>query len=183
MARSRAALSLSVPEFDEAWRDDEFPDPRARRPKLRAYEGGRSDREERPARRVVDWSQEDPIERERYHDPPAARADDAHTHAALASGRVPGVDDVPGRRTVTIRGQVAPRPTPRRPSRRADERFGSRPDRVAMWAVLLCVVMILVAATSSHAAMVHSAQPALDAARAAVTHLHAHVHAAFHAHP
>jgi hypothetical protein len=51
----------------------------------------------------------------------------------------------------------------RRP--RAYERSGFRPDRVAMWAVLLGVVLILVAAASSHAAQTltaahHPASPA-----------------------
>ena len=40
----------------------------------------------------------------------------------------------------------------RRPSERRHERAGFKPDRVAMWAVLLGVLLILVAATSSHAA-------------------------------
>jgi hypothetical protein len=31
----------------------------------------------------------------------------------------------------------------------------SRPDRIALWAVLLGILLVLVAATSSHAAMVH----------------------------
>lgn len=62
---------------------------------------------------------------------------------------------IPGRRTVTIRGQVSERSAPRRPARTINERAGSRPDRVAMWAVLLGVLLILVAATSSHAAMRH----------------------------
>jgi hypothetical protein len=66
----------------------------------------------------------------------------------------------PGRRTVTIRGQVAPpsrRPTSttltipaRRPPRRAVERIGSRPDRVAMYAVVLGVLLVLAAALSAH---------------------------------
>jgi hypothetical protein len=63
------------------------------------------------------------------------------------------------RRTVTITGRpVSPAATPglvevqsRRPARRAVERIGPRPDRVAMWAVamglLLCVVAM---ATASH---------------------------------
>jgi hypothetical protein len=59
------------------------------------------------------------------------------------------------RRTITIRGQVAPPPrhegayqsTARRHRpRRASERIaGSRPDRAAMWAVLLGVFLIVVA--------------------------------------
>ena len=59
------------------------------------------------------------------------------------------------RRTVTIRGQGAERyraPTPRRPAERRHEREGFRPDRAAMWAVLLGVMLILVAVTSAHAA-------------------------------
>jgi hypothetical protein len=77
-------------------------------------------------------------------------------------------DGVPGRRTVTIRGRGSERYTPpprdrsRRPSERAYERAGFRPDKIAMWAVLMCVVLILVAATSSHAAVL-SAGHALHA--------------------
>jgi hypothetical protein len=65
------------------------------------------------------------------------------------------IGGVPGRRTVTIRGQGAERyraPTPRRPAERRHERAGFRPDRMAMWAVLLGVLLILVAVTSAHAA-------------------------------
>jgi hypothetical protein len=32
--------------------------------------------------------------------------------------------------------------------------MSTRPDRIALWAVLLGVLLVLVAATSSHAAMV-----------------------------
>ncbi len=41
----------------------------------------------------------------------------------------------------------------RRPTSRPYERSGFEPDRVAMWAVLLGVLLVLVAATSSHAAL------------------------------
>jgi len=58
---------------------------------------------------------------------------------------------------VTIQGRGAERaaaPSPRRrPPRRAHERVGLKPDRVAMWAVLLGFVLVLAAATSSHAAV------------------------------
>ncbi len=54
----------------------------------------------------------------------------------------------PERRTVVIRGQVAP--PRRRPPRRAHERVGPRPDRIALWAVLLGVFLIVVAAMSAH---------------------------------
>jgi hypothetical protein len=72
----------------------------------------------------------------------------------------------PARRTVTIRGQVADRRSPRmievdrrRPPRRARERAMSRPDRVALWAVLLCLLLVVAAATSAHAAVpLHASQ-------------------------
>ncbi len=66
---------------------------------------------------------------------------------------------VSGRRTVTIRGRGAERYVPRRsassrrPAERRYERSGFRPDRAAMWAVLLGVLMILIAAMSAHAAV------------------------------
>jgi hypothetical protein len=76
------------------------------------------------------------------------------------------VGGVPGRRTVTIRGygaeryvedvsaarraRAARRSRTARP-RRPHERAGFRPDRVAMWAVLLGVLLVLVAATTSKA--------------------------------
>lgn len=68
---------------------------------------------------------------------------------------------VPGRRTVTIRGQVAdryatPRPSSRRRPERRYERSGFRPDRAALWAVLLGVMLILAAVTSAHAATLHT---------------------------
>jgi hypothetical protein len=76
-----------------------------------------------------------------------------------ASPKGPTGAGVPGRRTVTIRGQAPER----YPARRADgsrrprperrhERAGFRPDRAALWAVLLGVMLILVAVTSAHAA-------------------------------
>jgi uncharacterized membrane protein len=68
------------------------------------------------------------------------------------------------RRTVVIRGQVVDRYSPRRTpeqharaaSRARREAARSRPDRTAMWAVLLGIVLVLVAAASSHAAVVHA---------------------------
>jgi hypothetical protein len=65
------------------------------------------------------------------------------------------------RRTVVIRGQVAPPPsrshvgTParRRPPRRPSERIvGTRPDRAALWAVMMGVFLILVAVMTAHGA-------------------------------
>jgi hypothetical protein len=81
-------------------------------------------------------------------------------HAAiveLADAREP-VPDAPARRTVTITGRGAERNLPwpseasqRRAARRPHERAGFRPDRVAMWAVFLGLLLVLVAATSGHA--------------------------------
>ncbi len=61
------------------------------------------------------------------------------------------------RRTVVIRGQVAPPPrvgagpARRRPPRRPSERIaGTRPDRAALWAVMMGVFLILVAVLTAH---------------------------------
>src|SRR5581483_4153815 len=66
---------------------------------------------------------------------------------------------VPGRQTITIRGRGSDRYAPsawsdssRRRPPRAVVRARTRPDRIAMWAVLLGVMLVLAAATSSHAA-------------------------------
>jgi hypothetical protein len=64
----------------------------------------------------------------------------------------------PERRTITITGHGAERNYPstyarRRPQRPVHHRPGFRPDRAALWAVLLGFILVLVAATSSHAAI------------------------------
>ena len=59
----------------------------------------------------------------------------------------------PGRVTVEIRGRTVPAPAVprpaepdrRRPQRRPVERVGTRPDRVAMWALMMGLLLILVA--------------------------------------
>ncbi len=62
---------------------------------------------------------------------------------------------LPARRTVTIRGHGAERNLPwpessrRRPPRLPHERAGFRPDRVAMWAVMLGILLVIVAIASS----------------------------------
>jgi hypothetical protein len=61
------------------------------------------------------------------------------------------------RRTVVIRGQVAPPPrpyTPRRgrPRRPSERIAGTRPDRAALWAVMMGVFLILVAILTAHGA-------------------------------
>jgi hypothetical protein len=60
------------------------------------------------------------------------------------------------RKTVTIRGRGAERDLPvARPTLRRHERPGFQPDRAAMWAVILGLVLILVAVASAHGAVVH----------------------------
>jgi len=64
------------------------------------------------------------------------------------------------RRTVVIRGQVAPpsrvdrtASARRRPPRRPSERIvGTRPDRAALWAVMMGVFLIMVAVLTAHGA-------------------------------
>jgi hypothetical protein len=70
---------------------------------------------------------------------------------------------VPGRRTVTIRGYGGERNLPwtagqsrRRPAQPRHQRPGFRADRAAMWAVLLGIMLVVVAAASSHAAMLRA---------------------------
>ncbi len=81
--------------------------------------------------------------------------------ARRPSHRPAAVADRPAtRRTVVIRGQVAPPagateiasgPARRRPPRRPSERIvGTRPDRAAMWAVMMGVFLIVVAVMTAH---------------------------------
>jgi hypothetical protein len=80
--------------------------------------------------------------------------------AAAAPERSSVASPIPGRRTITITGRGAAPAYPttpttfdrRRPRRPRHERAGFRPDRAALWAVMLCLVLLLVAATSSRAA-------------------------------
>ena len=55
------------------------------------------------------------------------------------------------RRTVTITGHPQP---PRRRSSPAQQRIAARPDRVALWAFLLGLFLVLVAAVTANAAPV-----------------------------
>ena len=63
----------------------------------------------------------------------------------------------PERRTIRIQGRGAERNLPwpgerprRRPPRTLHERAGLRPDRVAMWAMFLGLLLVFVAAVSAH---------------------------------
>ena len=68
---------------------------------------------------------------------------------------------IPARRTIEIRGRTVPAPEVprsveidrRRPPRRPIERVGPRPDRLAMWALLMGIVLILVAVGTADASV------------------------------
>ena len=67
---------------------------------------------------------------------------------------------IPARRTVEIRGRPVPAPSVpraeidrRRPPRRAVERVGPHPDRLALWALLMGLVLILVAVGTADASV------------------------------
>ena len=68
---------------------------------------------------------------------------------------------IPARRTVEIRGRTVAAPVVprtieierRRPARRPIERVGARPDRIAMWALLMGIVLILVAVGTADASV------------------------------
>jgi hypothetical protein len=87
---------------------------------------------------------------------------DTPEHDVIASPEWSPSGGVPGRRTVTIRGHVpdhryvTPRQSSRRRPERRYERSGFRPDRTALWAVLLGLMLILAAVTSAHAATLHT---------------------------
>ncbi len=107
---------------------------------------------------------------EAHRDPapaPEPLADPGLAVPAAAPARRPrGVSaSASARRTVQITGRTVPAPSVprlvdierRRPARRPAARVGPRPDRLAMWAVLLGFFLILVAATSSSQAATHPA--------------------------
>jgi hypothetical protein len=122
------------------------------RPRPVTEERPRSVTEERP--RSVTEERPRSVTEERLGESGQSRATGAAP--SPSAGRGAGV---PGRRTVTIRGQGAERysgryadGSRRRPERR-HERAGFRPDRAALWAFLLGVMLILVAVASAHAAI------------------------------
>lgn len=100
----------------------------------------------KPARRAVAVAER----------PVAAASREVVAPRSVAQAPQPAGSSAPERRTVTIRGHGAERNLPvARPTLRRHERPGFRPDRAAMWAVMLGVLLILVAATSAHAAILH----------------------------
>jgi len=56
----------------------------------------------------------------------------------------------PGRRTITITGNPTP---PRRRVSRRQQQIAARPDRVALWAVLLGLFLIFMAVATAHASV------------------------------
>ncbi|HEX6697194.1 MAG TPA: hypothetical protein VF080_10380 [Solirubrobacteraceae bacterium] len=106
------------------------------------------------------------------------RAPEAPAAAAPAPLSAP-----PRRRTVEITGRTVGAPSlprlvsidRRRPARRAAERVGARPDRLALWAVVLGFFLIFVAVTSTS----HAATRAHSAGAASSRAVHQQV---FHAH-
>jgi hypothetical protein len=137
------------------------------------------DSRSRPSSRPDEYDAGEPLdfdaERAALEDAPPGRSRRmAEADSAAATATAP-LAPPPARRTVQITGRTVAAPSlprlveveRRRPARRPAERVGPRPDRVALWAVLLGFFLILVAATSSHAAT-HAAHTS-----AAATALHA----------
>ena len=75
---------------------------------------------------------------------------------AAPTAPAPAPAPVPERRTVTITGRPAERPDAERPRRRsaAQQQLVAQPDRVALWAFLLGLFLVLVAAATANAAPV-----------------------------
>jgi hypothetical protein len=133
--------------------EDTATDPTARRG--RRFERSAPDRRGRFARPERDARQRE-AHGEPHREPPRAVDGNAVAHHAAAPLPVPR-----RRRTVEITGRTVGAPTlprlveidRRRPARRPVERIGPRPDRLALWAVVLGFFLIFVAVTStSHAA-------------------------------
>lgn len=103
------------------------------------------------------WAEQDEIS---WFEPPRRTEPRPSEAEALRGGgrAVPHRAEVAlpqARRTIQISGRGAERHLPPSPNRRTPaHRGGARraPDRIALWAVLLGIVLLLVAATSSHAA-------------------------------
>src|SRR5437899_2385425 len=137
MERARASVPPEAIRIeDEVWQEAFRERPRSR-PRLRSLDGGRSPERVRPVERVA-----------------TAGARPAPRDSAPSTWSVP---EPPARRTITITGRGAERNLPwptdasrRRSARKVHERAGFRPDRFAMWALFLGLLLLLVAATSAH---------------------------------
>jgi hypothetical protein len=174
----RRAVESLPPVEDLEWTSD-----------ASSHSGGRFDRTSRSARsdHARPRSRRAGAERrgaDVTDDRPELDQDTGHVIALPAAGNptapaaTAALSPPPARRTVQITGRTVAAPAlprlveveRRRPARRPTERVGPRPDRIALWAVLLGFFLILVAATSSNAAV----HPGHAADRAAVA-LHAPV--------
>jgi hypothetical protein len=117
------------------------------------------------------------------HAPAGAAAADTPAAVALAAEAPTALTAPSRRRTVEITGRTVGAPSlprlvqidRRRPARRAAERVGARPDRLALWAVVLGFFLIFVAVTSTS----HAATRAHSAGAASGRVVHQQV---FHAH-
>ena len=113
----------------------------------RQPEGG-----ERRQPELVERGQPEPAERR--------RSDGARPAPLARRGPHPRGTAIPARRTVEIRGRTVPAPAVprleldrRRPVRRPIERVGPRPDRLALWALLMGLMLILVAVGTADASV------------------------------
>jgi type VI protein secretion system component VasF len=88
---------------------------------------------------------------------PQRRAPAAPAGSRRASAR--GQEPAGSRRTIQISGRGAerrlPPPPPHSASRSVSHRAHRAPDRIALWAVVLGIVLLLVAATSAHSQTLH----------------------------
>ena len=91
------------------------------------------------------------------------RTDEARRRADRVELAAPRSAVSPARRTIEIRGRPvkaapvrgeAPQSDRRRPPLLAVQRGGARPERMALWALLMGVVLILVAVSTADAAIV-----------------------------
>lgn len=158
MPRARASVPPDAIRIeDEVWQEafSETTRSRGARPRLRSLDGGRAPERALPPRRTSG-----PVRAQRAQvpPPPLPPAVDHGSEPDVSVTPAPWADDgPPARRTVTITGRGADRnlwateATRRRPARLPHERAGFKPDRVAMWAVFLGVLLVLVAALSGHA--------------------------------
>jgi hypothetical protein len=162
-----AAPSRSGGRFDHTGRPHRADTPRVR--------SRRPDADHPAERRGLEDERLDfDAERSKLEAPPATER--AASRASRGAPETATALEPPARRTVQITGRTVAAPSlprlvevqRRRPARRPAERVGPHPDRIALWAVLLGFFLILVAATSAHAAP----QPAHAAPAAAVV-LHA----------
>jgi hypothetical protein len=157
MQRQRASVPLDSLIEDEVWQEAfTRREPARQRPRrLHAVEGGRS-----PSQRMAAAAPPEPPRPAPAREVPPPVADPRTAAARRPSGRVAppasasATAGEPARRTVTIRGYGAERNLPwpdsphRRPQRSIHERAGFNPDRVAMWAVLLGILLVIVALAS-----------------------------------